>query len=395
MRARAIFAGMVLTTSALAALPGQTAMAATTWTGTYSQAIALLPVATEVRTGYDRTLFKTWIDADKDCQNTRAEVLLAESSAPVTFTTTSNCTVATGRWLSWFDGLTFDSATLVSIDHMIPLAEAWDSGASAWTSTRRQDFANDLGDARELNAVSASINSSKGDRDPTDWLPPRERCRYLTEWVAVKARWALSVDAAEQATLLSWALTCGDPSITVTLIDGLPTTDTQAPTAPGNLVATATGPTSVSLQWTASTDNVGVTGYQVSRDGTALGSALGTSYMDSATQPATTYTYAVRAMDAAGNISSATTVSVTTPAAGLTLLGSTRIVGTSKYADLSWTGGQPRWDLWRGGSRLLWNTTVRSTTNQVKSTVKSATYIVCPTGLPTNSPACSSVTLTW
>jgi chitodextrinase len=94
------------------------------------------------------------------------------------------------------------------------------------------------------------------------------------------------------------------------------TSDTTPPTAPANLTATATGPGQVNLSWTASTDNVGVTGYTVYRDGTQIGSTTtATSFSDTAAQPATTYNYTVVAFDGAGNVSHpSNTATVTTPA---------------------------------------------------------------------------------
>jgi Calcineurin-like phosphoesterase/Purple acid Phosphatase, N-terminal domain len=96
--------------------------------------------------------------------------------------------------------------------------------------------------------------------------------------------------------------------------------DTTPPTAPGNLTATATGPTSVQLGWTASTDNVGVTGYGIYRNGatTPLATVAGnvTSYVDNSVTASTSYSYTVKAKDAAGNSTASTPASVTTPAAG-------------------------------------------------------------------------------
>ena len=73
----------------------------------------------------------------------------------------------------------------------------------AWTTGRRRGYANDLGNARSLRAVSAASNRSKGDRDPAQWLPPLTsfRCTYVADWVVVKVRWRLKVDALERATL--------------------------------------------------------------------------------------------------------------------------------------------------------------------------------------------------
>ncbi|MEU6275717.1 glycoside hydrolase family 6 protein [Streptomyces populi] len=93
--------------------------------------------------------------------------------------------------------------------------------------------------------------------------------------------------------------------------------DTQAPTVPGGLTVGSTTSSSVSLSWSASTDNTAVTGYDVYRDGTKVGSATGTSYTDSGLTASTTYSYTVKAKDAAGNVSaSSTAVSATTKASG-------------------------------------------------------------------------------
>lgn len=92
-------------------------------------------------TTYLRTYFTHWIDAD-DCRDTRAEVLIAESKVTPTYTTTSHWTVATGSWYSYFDGATWTSASDVDIDHMVPLKEAWESGASLWSVNNRTLYAN-------------------------------------------------------------------------------------------------------------------------------------------------------------------------------------------------------------------------------------------------------------
>ncbi|GAA3136347.1 carbohydrate-binding protein [Nonomuraea salmonea] len=79
--------------------------------------------------------------------------------------------------------------------------------------------------------------------------------------------------------------------------------DTSAPSAPGNLRSTGVTSSSVSLAWNASTDNVGVTGYNVYRGGTLVTTVSGTSYTDTGRAANTGYTYTVRARDAAGNLS--------------------------------------------------------------------------------------------
>src|SRR6185437_15826452 len=90
--------------------------------------------------------------------------------------------------------------------------------------------------------------------------------------------------------------------------------DTQPPTPPGNLIAGAPSPTQVDLSWSASQDNVGVTGYEIYRDGAYLATTAATSYSDVTASPETSYSYEVRALDAAGNRSSfSNPATITTP----------------------------------------------------------------------------------
>ncbi|SCG74531.1 HNH endonuclease family protein [Micromonospora coxensis] len=186
------------------------------YSASLTTAVAGLPVATEIRTGYSRDLFRHWIDADGDGCHTRNEVLLAEAvSAP---TVSGTCTLSGGRWYSYYDNAYWTLTGDLDIDHMVPLAEAWDSGARTWTSSRRQAYANDLGDSRPLIAVTDNVNQAKGDQDPATWLPPyaSARCRYVNEWVATKIRWRLTVDNAEKSALTSWANNCPNVTISVT-----------------------------------------------------------------------------------------------------------------------------------------------------------------------------------
>jgi len=135
------------------------------------EAVRQLPVARETNAGYDREKFPHWVDADGDCEDARAEVLITESRA----TTTGDCTIQTGEWFSYYDRETWTDASDVDIDHMVPLAEAWGSGAKRWTSGTRKRFANDLRDARALVAVTDNVNQSKGDQDPVSGCPSTER----------------------------------------------------------------------------------------------------------------------------------------------------------------------------------------------------------------------------
>ena len=168
----------------------------------------LSKVAVKAESGtasYDRDLFKHWIDANSDCQTTRAEVLIAESKIATTYTTSRQCTVVTGSWYSAYDGATWTAASDVDIDHVVALKEAWESGARLVTPTNRTAYANDITFWPSLVAVTDNVNQSKSDRDPTNWLPRRvaARCTYAIQWVQVKYRWGLSIDTAERTKLSS------------------------------------------------------------------------------------------------------------------------------------------------------------------------------------------------
>ncbi|MET9479897.1 HNH endonuclease family protein [Streptomyces sp. NPDC006638] len=176
-------------------------------------AITSLPLADESRTGYQRTSFKHWVDADRDGCSTRAEVLIDESrTAPVI---EAGCKVISGEWFSYYDGAVVTAPGGLDIDHMVPLAEAWDSGASGWTPARREAYANDLGAERSLVAVTAKTNRSKSDQDPAQWLPPLAdaRCTYVTDWVSTKLRWQLTADTAERDALRALAEGCGQETV--------------------------------------------------------------------------------------------------------------------------------------------------------------------------------------
>lgn len=167
--------------------------------------LASLTVATEDRTGYSRDLFPHWITISGTC-NTRETVLKRDGTNVVT---NSSCAATSGSWYSPYDGATWTAASDLDIDHLVPLAEAWDSGASAWTTSRRQAFANDL-TRPQLIAVTDNVNQAKSDQDPATWIPSRSAyvCTYVRAWVQVKYYYDLSVDSAEKSALQSYLANC-------------------------------------------------------------------------------------------------------------------------------------------------------------------------------------------
>lgn len=154
--------------------------------------------------GYSREHFPHWRNAGRNC-DVRDTVLERDG----TDIKVSGCNVVGGRWTSVYDGRTFSKPSDVDIDHMVPLANAWRSGANEWNDQKRGDFANDL-DRPQLLAVSASSNRSKGDQDPSQWKPPSRDywCEYAESWIAVKHYWELTITKAEKAALGDMLSSC-------------------------------------------------------------------------------------------------------------------------------------------------------------------------------------------
>ncbi|ESK83668.1 secreted protein [Moniliophthora roreri MCA 2997] len=149
---------------------------------------------------YSRDYFKHWHTVSGTC-DTRETVLKRDGTNVVT---DSSCKATSGNWVSVYDNVSYTSASDMDIDHIVPLKEAWVSGASAWTDAQREDFANDL-TRPQLVPVTSSVNSAKGDKDPAEWMPPLASyaCTYARAWVQVKYYYKLSVDSAEKDKLSS------------------------------------------------------------------------------------------------------------------------------------------------------------------------------------------------
>jgi hypothetical protein len=161
--------------------------------------------------GYVRDAFGSdWIDTDHNGCNQRDDVLLRDAVPGTTKVAQQDACdhdVLAGTWHDPYTGrtLTFTDlkdlrqAEAIQIDHVVPLAEAWVSGAAGWSTDRRELFANDL---HELLAVDGPTNMSKGDGDPASWRPRQGyQCTYARRWIAVKTRWHLAVDPSEVAAL--------------------------------------------------------------------------------------------------------------------------------------------------------------------------------------------------
>lgn len=132
---------------------------------------------------YDRDNWRHWIDADGDCQDTRVEILIAAAEPDSLELSADGCRVVAGHWIDPFTGaLVYDPGEL-DIDHLVPLAWAYEHGAAAWTLEQKAQFAND---PINLWAVDAGLNRSKGAQGFDEWVPgPAFACQYIQAWFVV------------------------------------------------------------------------------------------------------------------------------------------------------------------------------------------------------------------
>src|SRR5215210_2452805 len=162
--------------------------------------------------GYSREKFPHWSDADEfgweglpdtSCDARDAALIRDGQDVKVG----EGCDVLSGRWRDPYAGGTYSDPSEIDIDHVVPLANAWRSGASSWDEELRESYAND---PDVLLAAEAGENRSKGDKGPEAWKPPLRSawCDYATRWIAIKAEYDLSVNPQEKRALQQMLGTC-------------------------------------------------------------------------------------------------------------------------------------------------------------------------------------------
>ncbi|MCY0926660.1 HNH endonuclease family protein [Streptomyces sp. H27-H1] len=171
-----------------------------------TQLAALKTATPGSMSGYSRDKFTHWAEQGDKC-DTREVVLQRDGS---NVTRNSECKAVSGTWKSLYDEVVVTEATKMDIDHMVPLAEGWRSGAAGWDAAKRKAFANDL-TRPQLLAVTASSNRSKGDQSPDLWQPPSKAswCQYGRAWTTVKSTYGLTVTEPERKMLSTMLNTCG------------------------------------------------------------------------------------------------------------------------------------------------------------------------------------------
>ena len=162
------------------------------------------------KTGYSRAQFPHWSDLDRNGCDSRNEILKRDLTQIVFKVGTKDCKVLSGVLQDPFSNkvLNFTTAkSLVDIDHLVALSNAWQTGAAYFDKNIRTQIAND---PINLLAVDAKLNRQKGDGDAATWLPPNKsfRCEYVSRQIAVKAKYSLWVTDAEKAAIVRVLSNC-------------------------------------------------------------------------------------------------------------------------------------------------------------------------------------------
>jgi Protein of unknown function (DUF1524) len=161
--------------------------------------------------GYSREKFPHWSKASEfgwdppqsSCDAREAALIRDGEAVEVG----SECKVESGTWLDPYTNQRFTEPSDIDTDHIVPLANAWRSGASEWDKDARERYAND---PEVLLSVEDNANQAKGDKGPEAWKPPNEAewCDYAVRWIGIKDKYDLSVNEQEKATLVDMLDAC-------------------------------------------------------------------------------------------------------------------------------------------------------------------------------------------
>ena len=182
---------------------------------TASSVLSSLPVKGRApKTGYDRDkLFGEWADPDGNGCDARNDILARDLTNKVFGVGRDKCLVLSGTLLDPYSGKYFSfvrgqgTSTLIPIDHVVAVSDAWQKGAFKWDATTRINFYND---PLNLMTTQRALNSQKKDGDAATWLPPLKsfRCEYIARQIAVKAKYAIWVTKAEKEAMARILTAC-------------------------------------------------------------------------------------------------------------------------------------------------------------------------------------------
>jgi hypothetical protein len=171
------------------------------------------------KTGYSRSQFgPAWSDVNRNGCDTRNDILKRDLTGIVYRAKTRECVVESGVLQDRYSGETINfvrgniTSMEVQIDHVVSLSNAWQTGAFKLSTAQRTALAND---PLNLFAVKGRLNSQKGDGDAATWLPPLKsyRCSYVSQQIAVKAKYSLWVTAPEKSAILGILAKCPNQNL--------------------------------------------------------------------------------------------------------------------------------------------------------------------------------------
>ena len=171
------------------------------------------------KTGYTRAQFgQEWADIDRNGCDTRNDILKRDLTNTTFKAKTRDCVVISGVLIDPYSGDRIEflrgekTSSLIQIDHVVALSNAWQTGAFQKTLAERTQFAND---PLNLLAVKGSLNNQKGDGDAATWLPPLKsyRCAYVARQIAVKKKYGLWVTPPEKAAIAAILAKCPDQKV--------------------------------------------------------------------------------------------------------------------------------------------------------------------------------------
>ena len=142
---------------------------------------------------YDRDAYGGWLDTDGDCQNSRAEILIKRSLIDVSFKGKRTCVVKGGKWDDFYYDDVLTNASVIDIDHVVPLKHAHENGAKYWNQDKKKQFSND---PENLVITHKSHNRSKSAKTPLLWSPINRSyaCKYIKRWIKIKHKYDLDID---------------------------------------------------------------------------------------------------------------------------------------------------------------------------------------------------------
>jgi hypothetical protein len=162
---------------------------------------------------YSRKDWHHWIDQDRNCLDTRGEILKKYSLVPVEFNK-KGCKVIQGKWDDYYHTQTHTNAAQLDIDHVVPLKNAHISGGADWSQRSKEEFAND---PENLVITNRAYNRKKGAKGIDQWLPVKKEyaCKYIKKWVSVKNQYGLKLLENEQKTIDLIRLDCAHLGVTL------------------------------------------------------------------------------------------------------------------------------------------------------------------------------------